>query len=238
MLNAASGLDRFWELARQGNENGTKLWLQLGHAGALAYVPTSRPKGPSALDLPGLCCAELTIDEVHQLPAEFARTAQIARQSGFGGVQVHAAHGFLLSQFLSPLFNKRSDEYGGEIANRMRLLLEVIDAVRADVGPSFPIAVKRNSLIHAQASSNQPNNEKPPRLIAKAATKISAASISRRKILPWIRPLQQPRPEGAIISSRYPAKCSNLAKPSHPYRIGLKSRRLKLLFFIHTQIMV
>lgn len=69
----------------------------------------------------------------------------MARQAGFGGVQIHAAHGYLLSQFLSPLFNKRSDEYGGVIANRMRPLLEAIEATRAAVGPDFPIAVKLNS---------------------------------------------------------------------------------------------
>jgi 2,4-dienoyl-CoA reductase-like NADH-dependent reductase (Old Yellow Enzyme family) len=145
VLNETFDLDRFRELAQQGSENGAKLWLQLGHGGALAYAPTSTPKGPSALDLPGLRCAELTIDEIHQLPSEFARTARLARQAGFGGVQIHAAHGFLLSQFLSPLFNKRSDEYGGSIANRMRLLLETIEATRATVGPNFPIAVKLNS---------------------------------------------------------------------------------------------
>jgi 2,4-dienoyl-CoA reductase-like NADH-dependent reductase (Old Yellow Enzyme family) len=145
VLNEASDLDRFRELAQRGGEKGAKLWLQLGHAGALAYAPTSAPKGPSVLDVPGLRCAELTIDEIHQLPREFARTAQLARLAGFGGVQVHAAHGFLLSQFLSPLFNKRSDDYGGTIANRTRLLLETIDAIRAAVGPNFPIAVKLNS---------------------------------------------------------------------------------------------
>jgi len=145
VLNETSDLDRFRELAQRGGENGTQLWLQLGHAGALAYTPTSTPKGPSALDLPGLRCAEMTIDEIHQLPSEFARTAQLALLAGFGGVQVHAAHGFLLSQFLSPLFNKRSDEFGGATANRMRLLLETIEATRAAVGPDFPIALKLNS---------------------------------------------------------------------------------------------
>ena len=79
VLNETSDLDRFRELARQGGENGTQLWLQLGHAGALAYAPTSAPKGPSALDLPGLRCAELTIDEIGRLPSEFARTARLAR---------------------------------------------------------------------------------------------------------------------------------------------------------------
>ena len=145
VLNAASDLAKFRKLAEHGGENDMQVWLQLGHAGALSYVPTSRPKGPSDLDLPGLHCVALSLDEIHQLPSEFANTAKLAQQAGFGGVQIHAAHGFLLSQFLSPLFNKRSDEYGGTIANRMRLLLETIAQTRAAVGPHFPIAVKLNS---------------------------------------------------------------------------------------------
>lgn len=145
VLNSASDLPRFRELARLGCENGALLCLQLGHAGALAYAPISNPKGPSALDLPGLRCEAMTQDEIHQVPVDFAKTAKLAQDAGFGGVQIHAAHGFLLSQFLSPLFNKRCDEYGGTIANRMKLLLESIDAARAAVGPNFVIAVKLNS---------------------------------------------------------------------------------------------
>lgn len=145
VLDEAADLDRFRELARQGGENDCRLWLQLGHAGALAYGPTSRPKGPSALDLPGLRCGEMTTAEIQGLPAAFTKTARLAQRAGFGGVQVHAAHGFLLSQFLSPLFNKRRDDYGGPVANRMRPLLEAIEAIRAAVGPAFPIAVKLNS---------------------------------------------------------------------------------------------
>ncbi len=145
VLDGKSDLGRFRQLAQQGGQNGTSLWLQLGHAGALAYAQTSAPRGPSALDLPGLRCAEMTLDEIHHLPLEFATTARFAQQAGFGGVQIHAAHGFLLSQFLSPLFNQRSDHYGGAIANRMRLLLEILAATRAAVGPGFPIAVKLNS---------------------------------------------------------------------------------------------
>lgn len=145
VLDDNSDLERFRALARQGTVNNSNLWLQLGHAGALAYAPTSMPKGPSALDLPGLTCAALTDDEIREIPARFAKTAKLARETGFGGVQIHAAHGFLLSQFLSPLFNKRRDEYGGSIANRMRLLLETVHAVRAAVGPDFVIAVKLNA---------------------------------------------------------------------------------------------
>ena len=145
VLTKAAELDRFRELARSGSANDTQLWLQLGHAGALAFGPTSRATGPSALDLPGLRCAGFSRAEIQRLPAEFARTARLARQAGFGGVEVHAAHGFLLSQFLSPLFNRRSDAYGGTIEGRMRLLIDTVEAVRVAVGPDFPIAVKLNS---------------------------------------------------------------------------------------------
>jgi len=99
VLNASSDVSRFEELARQGAVNNAHLWLQLGHAGALAYKPTSTPAGPSALDLPGLCCRELTTGEIAQIPSQMANTALLAKKAGFGGVQIHAAHGFLLSQF-------------------------------------------------------------------------------------------------------------------------------------------
>ncbi len=145
----------FKALAAAGSAHDTQIWMQLGHAGAMAYPPTSTPKGPSALDLPGLRCEALTPAEIRALPAAFARTARLARDLGFGGVQVHAAHGFLLSQFLSPLFNTRGDGYGSTIAGRMRLLLEVIQAVRAAVGPAYPIGVKLNSTDQLEGGLNE-----------------------------------------------------------------------------------
>jgi 2,4-dienoyl-CoA reductase-like NADH-dependent reductase (Old Yellow Enzyme family) len=145
VLGPLSDENTLRELAQRGSSNGMQLWVQLGHAGAMAHPPISTPKGPSALDLPGLSCAALTLAEIAALPAQFAQTAQHAKALGFGGVQIHAAHGFLLSQFLSPLFNKRTDAYGGPLNHRMRLVLEVIDAVRAAVGPAFPIAIKLNA---------------------------------------------------------------------------------------------
>ncbi|WP_114010598.1 NADH:flavin oxidoreductase/NADH oxidase family protein [Cohaesibacter intestini] len=145
VLNDKADLEPFRDLAKAGGAHGTQLWLQLGHAGALAYAPTSTPRGPSALDLPGLQCAELSKADICQIPEDFARTAELAKQTGFGGVQIHAAHGFLLSQFLSPLFNNRRDAYGGSVANRMRLLVESIEAVRSTVGSRFPVGLKLNS---------------------------------------------------------------------------------------------
>ena len=145
VLDPSADFGRFAALAEAGRTNNSNLWIQLGHAGAMADAPISSPKGPSALDLPGLKCAELTLNEIHAIPAEFARTSVLAKQAGFGGVEIHSAHGFLLNQFLSPLFNKRSDAYGGGLENRMRLLLEVIDAVREAVGPQYPVGIKLNA---------------------------------------------------------------------------------------------
>lgn len=145
VLSPDSPLARFEALATAGSANNTQLWLQLGHAGALTHPPIGTPIGPSVIDLPTLQCAAMTREHIEKLPQEYARTAQLAMDAGFGGVQIHAAHGFLLSQFLSPLFNQRTDEFGGDIHARMRLLLSVIEAVRAAVNPSFAVAVKINS---------------------------------------------------------------------------------------------
>lgn len=145
ILNGQSDRDLFERLAKAGASDSAQLWLQLGHAGAMADPGISTPKGPSALDLPGLTCGALTLDEIHALPAEFACTASLAKELGFSGVEIHAAHGFLLSQFLSPLFNQRDDAYGGSLQNRMRLLLEVIEAVRGAVGPEYPAGIKLNA---------------------------------------------------------------------------------------------
>ncbi|MEM8812289.1 MAG: NADH:flavin oxidoreductase/NADH oxidase family protein [Pseudomonadota bacterium] len=133
------------ELAKRGSKNGAHIWPQLGHAGALAHGPISTPKGPSPLDVEGLRCAGMSLDEIHDLPHAYAQAASLAQEAGFGGVLIHAGHGFLFSQFLSPLFNHRTDEYGGSVENRFRIIGEVIEAVRRAVGSAFPIGIKINS---------------------------------------------------------------------------------------------
>ena len=136
---------RLRRLVDAGSTDGAQIWPQLGHAGALAHGPISRPAGPSAFVVEGLQCDALTPSAVDALPAIYARAAGHARAVGFNGVQIHAGHGFLLSQFLSPLFNRRSDRYGGSIEGRCRLLLAVVREVRAEVGSEVAIAVKINS---------------------------------------------------------------------------------------------
>ena len=140
-----ANLQAMQSLAKRGSANGAHIWPQLGHAGALSHLPISQPKGPSALDVEGLRCEGMSLDDIHELPGRYARTATLARDAGFGGVQIHAGHGFLFSQFLSPLFNRRKDAYGGTVEGRFRIVREVIDSVRQAVGVSYPIGIKINS---------------------------------------------------------------------------------------------
>ncbi len=145
VLDPDSDLPALKKLAKCGSTNGAHIWPQLGHAGALAHGPISTPKGPSPLDVEGLKCDGMSLDEIHDLPRAYAQAALRALEADFGGVLIHAGHGFLLSQFLSPLFNRREDAYGGAVTNRFRIIGEVIDAVRQAVGPTYPIGIKINS---------------------------------------------------------------------------------------------
>lgn len=137
--------------ASAGTRNGNHLWVQISHAGRQTQkMVNAHPKAPSPvkLGLPGGQFGEpvaLTEPEIKNIVGRFASCAAAVKAAGFTGVQVHAAHGYLLSQFLSPRSNQRSDQYGGSLANRARALLEVVAAVRDAVGPEFPVAVKLNS---------------------------------------------------------------------------------------------
>ena len=137
--------------AKAGTVNGTQLWMQISHAGRQTQTlvnPT--PKAPSAikLGLPGGQFGKpvpLTEAEIQDLIQRFAIAAKAAKEAGFTGVQVHAAHGYLISQFLSPRSNQRDDQWGGSLENRARFLMESVRAVRAAVGKDFPVSVKLNS---------------------------------------------------------------------------------------------
>jgi len=138
-------------MAAAGRENGTRLWMQISHAGR--QTPrriATQPVGPSdiAVDLPGRQFGQpraLTGAEIREVVARFGHAARVARDTGFDGVQVHGAHGYLLSEFLSPRVNLRTDEWGGPVENRARLLLECVRAARAAGGTGFAVSVKLNS---------------------------------------------------------------------------------------------
>jgi 2,4-dienoyl-CoA reductase-like NADH-dependent reductase (Old Yellow Enzyme family) len=138
--------------AAAGQADGTQLWVQLNHPGrqspkglnAENVSPSAVPFSP-ALQAFFAPPRALTEDEIVALIQRFARSAGIVKRAGFSGVQIHAAHGYLVSQFLSPLTNQRSDQWGGSAENRRRFVLEVYRAMRAEVGPTFPIGIKLNS---------------------------------------------------------------------------------------------
>jgi 2,4-dienoyl-CoA reductase-like NADH-dependent reductase (Old Yellow Enzyme family) len=142
-----------WAAAATAGDSGggTQAWVQISHAGRQTQKNVNaHPRAPSAvaLALPGGQFGmphPLTGIEIEDLIARFAHAAVAAREAGFTGVQIHAAHGYLISQFLSPLANLRRDEWGGSLENRARFLIETVKAVRAAVGADFTISVKLNS---------------------------------------------------------------------------------------------
>ncbi|MFT3801922.1 MAG: NADH:flavin oxidoreductase/NADH oxidase family protein [Burkholderiaceae bacterium] len=145
----AAALDALRAYARAGTVGGNHLWMQINHPGRQTPIDVHpSPLAPSAVPLPMPGFGEpraLTDEQIVDIIDRFAYVASVAQQTGFTGVQIHAAHGYLLSQFLSPLANRRDDRWGGPLENRARLLLSIVREVRERVGPAFPISVKLNS---------------------------------------------------------------------------------------------
>jgi 2,4-dienoyl-CoA reductase-like NADH-dependent reductase (Old Yellow Enzyme family) len=141
-------ISSYIEMVKKVHREGSKIMMQIAHAGARASVELikSQPLGPSSLEIKdGLSCREMTKKEIFQTIEDFKKAAVRAKKAGFDGIQIHAAHGYLLSQFLSPFFNKRNDEYGGSIENRTRFILEIIYAIRSELGQQFAVLIKLNS---------------------------------------------------------------------------------------------
>ncbi len=151
ILDGSSDLTPFRAWAQAALNSS--LWMQINHPGRVVQRDTgSRALAPSAVPVRVGSLSKLfatpvpmTEDDIHETIERFATTAALAEESGFAGVEIHAAHGYLLAQFLSPLVNRRDDQWGGSLRDRARLLLEVVAAVRARVSAGFGIAVKLNS---------------------------------------------------------------------------------------------
>ena len=137
--------------AKAATRAGNHFWAQISHGGRQTQKvvnPHPRSSSDVQLALPGGQFGRpvpLTRAEIADLVDRWAVAARACKEAGFTGVQVHGAHGYLVSQFLSPRVNQRTDEYGGSLENRARFLLEIVAAVRAAVGPGFPVSVKLNS---------------------------------------------------------------------------------------------
>ena len=147
-----SNMEILKEWAKQGQQHGAKVMVQLNHPGKQAPKTVSKQTvAPSAIPLGnGLnklfsTPRALTTSEVEELVQKFVTSAKVAKEAGFSGVQIHAAHGYLISQFLSPHDNRRTDKYGGSLENRMRFLKEIYLGMREELGRDFPIGIKINS---------------------------------------------------------------------------------------------
>jgi 2,4-dienoyl-CoA reductase-like NADH-dependent reductase (Old Yellow Enzyme family) len=153
VLEEGAPLEPFARWAEAGKAGGATMWMQISHPGRQVQA-----RMPGVVWAPSAIAVELgrhskrfgrpaamTKGQISATVERFATAAKLAEEAGFDGVEVHAAHGYLISQFLSPLVNRRDDEWGGSLENRARLLLDVIRAIREVVPPSFAVAVKLNS---------------------------------------------------------------------------------------------
>ena len=147
-----SHLEMLRRWAQAGTAGGTQLWMQINHPGRQSPRSVNlHPVAPSEISSAGgygrvvAPPRELSREAIDDVVRRFVTTARVAKKAGFTGVEIHAAHGYLISQFLSPVDNHRTDEYGGSLEGRMRFLIEIYQGMRETLGPDFPIAVKLNS---------------------------------------------------------------------------------------------
>jgi 2,4-dienoyl-CoA reductase-like NADH-dependent reductase (Old Yellow Enzyme family) len=153
VLEHDTPLEPFRRWAEAGQSAGGQIWMQINHPGRVIPKDLTRTTwAPSAvpIDVGGLSGMyptprPMTAQDIEETVERFAVTARRAREAGFDGVEIHAAHGYLLSQFLSPLVNRRDDRWGGDLPNRARLLLDVVSAVRERAGRGLAVGVKLNS---------------------------------------------------------------------------------------------
>ena len=152
VLDEKSDLTLFAKWSAAGTQNNCQLWAQLNHPGK--QVPSfihGTPVAPSALPLEGSLQKNfktpraLTEPEIEKVINQFCVSARLAKQSGFSGVQIHGAHGYLVNQFLSSRHNQRTDKWGGTLENRMRFVVKIYEGIRAIVGNDFPVGIKLNS---------------------------------------------------------------------------------------------
>ena len=152
VLDEMSDLDQFKAWGEAASGNGTHVWMQLNHPGKqspkfLSKTPVAPSAVPLEVDIKSVfnMPRALTESEIYEIIDQFATSAELAKMAGFSGVQIHCAHGYLLNQFLSPWHNRRDDQWGGSLDNRMRILVEIYRAMRNRVGANFPVGLKLNS---------------------------------------------------------------------------------------------
>ena len=175
------------------HKNGSLTVMQINHAGSAAAseIIGQEPVGPSAISNPSKENAEmpkaLSKDEIREVVDSFRDAAVRVKKAGFDGVEIHSAHGYLLNQFLSPLTNQRDDEYGGDVMGRIKIHLEIIEAIREALG-DFPILLRLGATDAVQGGLSLEESVKAAVAFEKAGVDILDISGGMcRYMLPWIR---------------------------------------------------
>jgi 2,4-dienoyl-CoA reductase-like NADH-dependent reductase (Old Yellow Enzyme family) len=196
------------------HDAGGKIAVQVSHGGRFALKsPNVVRFGPSTFESKGeIQCREMTVREIHRVTGQFAEAGWQARAAGFDAVQIHAAHTYLLSEFLSPFFNRRTDAYGGTVRNRARFLLEVVDAVRREVGSAFPVLVKLNSQDFLEGGYTVEDMLEVASLLEKAS--VDAIEMSGGNLV------------SGIFGEFFPARTGRPKGDEVPYYLG-EARRYK-----------
>lgn len=156
------------EMTEAVHEYGGKIIMQISHAGIFSTYKMSGQTPLAVSGKPGKAYHEITERDIQKLIAAFADGVGRAKTAGFDGVQIHSAHGYLLSQFLSPLYNRRNDGYGGNIENRSRIHLEIYKAIRKTVGDNYPVLIKLNCSDFAENGLTASESLQVARMLAAA----------------------------------------------------------------------
>ena len=181
------------ELARRLHVHGTKVFQQLWHGGA-AYGRAGQPMSASAVPNPAINVVprSMTTAMIDEQVGAFAAAARRCRDGGLDGVELHAAHGYLLGQFLSPATNRRDDDYGGSTQKRVRFLAEVLAAVRAEVGPGFPVGVRISGTDLIEGGIDPPEAVAIARLIEPAIDFLDVSMSSYWRFHKFLSTLDDP----------------------------------------------
>ena len=191
--------------------NGSHLWMQISHAGRQTPGELNLyPLAPSSIPLkiPGRkfgVPTEMTEEEIIDVINRFIFVGKVARESGFTGIQLHSAHGYLLSEFLSPDINIRSDSWGGSLENRARLLLEIINGCRKELGNDYPISVKLNSADFQKGGFSNEESVKVAVMLSKAGIdllEISGGTYEQPKLLGYDKVSVNPKRNQFIKNSK------------------------------------
>lgn len=189
------------EMTEAVHEQGAKIAVQIAHAGAFGFRQLSPGPVRVVSDFEGVSkgpVSELTAEDIGSLAADFGKAAARAREAGFDAVQIHSAHGYLLSQFLSPYFNRRKDNYGGPIENRVKAHLQVYKAVRDAVGEDYPVFVKMNCSDFAEGGLEPGDSLKAARMLVDAgldAVELSGGLLTSKKLSPSRKGINSPDKE-------------------------------------------